>query len=201
MFEVAFRNKFLERMLRLTEKDEIKWKETDTIARHCKRWLGIGANHKFVIAKYDRANIDYEADDYIGYVNKYITDVENSWEFVMDRFSEIEDFIYIMVNMIEAKENGQEDLTSKPLERVDIMDLEFKNILTNTSEDIEKRATLEKVKKYYREYLSETNNEAELLKQKDHILKWIEVSKNNVFMRSYHEESLKIVDEKLKKIA
>lgn len=102
MFKVAFRNKFLERILRLTEKGEIKWEKTDTVAKHCTRYLGIGANHKFVIVEYQK-DLDYVVDDYIGYVNKYITDVENSWEFVMDRFSEIEDFIYVMKNMIETK--------------------------------------------------------------------------------------------------
>lgn len=191
MFEIGFKNKFLERILRLTEKGEIKWKKTETVAKNCERWLGIGVNHKFVIVEYDK-NIDYVIDDYIGYVNKYITDVENSWDFVFDRHSEIEDFIYIMKSIIKAKENCEGE---KPQEMVDIVtSSEFTNL------DNVKIIDLEKVKRYYRQYINNISNEAELLKQKDKILNWLEISKNNVLMKKYHEENLKIVNEKLSKL-
>jgi hypothetical protein len=104
---MTFRHKALERIYYLTRTGEIKWEYTHTITKHCKRLRGVGMNHMFVIVEYDKKKINYKVENYVGCISKYITDIENTWEFVNDRFSEIDKFIKTIKEIIENREESE----------------------------------------------------------------------------------------------
>lgn len=61
----------------------------------------------FVVVEYEKDKLDYKADNYVGCISKYITDIENTWEFVNDRYSEIDKFIKTIKEIIQNREEKE----------------------------------------------------------------------------------------------
>lgn len=99
---VRFENMYLIRLLKLTEDKEIIWKEVTSIIEGSRRYEGIGLNHIFVI------KLNKNIENYVGYRNKYLNQIETSWEFVRDDKNELDDFIFEILDMLGFLEENEE---------------------------------------------------------------------------------------------
>ena len=93
-----YKNKYLNRILELSLENKIVWKKSRSIDKKCIRYIGIGIGHKFVLKFYNCNNF------YVGYINKYITNIETTWEFIIDNYQEMYYFIFDLLLLIIEKE-------------------------------------------------------------------------------------------------
>jgi hypothetical protein len=101
------KNKFLNRIAQLTLMKSISWKESETIIEGCRKYVGLGLSHKFVIRIYDK---DQKKENYICYIDKFIKDIETTWVFISDytKEKELDRFIHELEEIIIELKNEKE---------------------------------------------------------------------------------------------
>lgn len=94
----SYQNKLLDRILFLSENNQIKWKKTYSL--NGVRYRGISLNHIFSINIFNE-----NKKSYIGYIKRNITSIEDYWLFIKDNQEIINLFIDKIIDLIDTQEN------------------------------------------------------------------------------------------------